>query len=109
MPIPKNPGQSAAALRRVANEGGDAISAPARLAFYDSFEDQVDPDRELPEADRLTRANAARRAYFTKLAAKSAKVRGEKAAARRYAAELRQVAAAIESQLTDDAPVKGSK
>jgi hypothetical protein len=42
------------------------------------FERQVDPDGTLPEAERLRRAEAARKAYFTGLAFKSAKARRER-------------------------------
>lgn len=54
-----------------AREGTQA----ARDAFLRRFLDEVDPDRELPEAERQRRAEAARRAYFTRLAYRSAKVR----------------------------------
>jgi len=47
----------------------------ARLAFNKRFVDQVDPDRRLPERERLRRADAARRAYFTRLAYLSARKR----------------------------------
>jgi len=43
-------------------------TAPARAAFLKRFLDEVDPDRVLPEPERLRRAAAARRAYFTRLA-----------------------------------------
>lgn len=91
---------SSAALTRVANEGGAAVSAPARAAFMDSFVQQVDPDRRLPEDEREKRAAAARKAYFTKLAAKSAKKRRENAsrlAAKSEADTLRQLADDIEN------------
>jgi hypothetical protein len=39
----------------------------ARAAFNARFEDEVDPDRVLPEAERARRAVAARKAYFTRL------------------------------------------
>jgi hypothetical protein len=39
------------------------------------FLDEVDPDRVLPEAERLRRAEHARSAYFSKLALKSAQAR----------------------------------
>lgn len=90
----------AAALTRVANEGGTAVSAPARAAFLDTFVDQVDPDRVLPERERAKRAAAARKAHFTRLAAKSAKVRRDNAARKSdlaEAAELRALAAEIEA------------
>ena len=47
----------------------------ARAAFLARFESQVDPDRTLPERERLRRADAARKAYFHALAAKSAAAR----------------------------------
>ena len=51
------------------------LTANARLAFRDRFARQVDPDRVLPEAERQRRAECARKAYYTALAAKSAKAR----------------------------------
>jgi len=42
-------------------------TAAARRAFNQRFLDQVDPDRRLPERERQRRAEAARRAYFTRL------------------------------------------
>jgi DNA-binding PadR family transcriptional regulator len=50
-------------------------TAKGREVFLRRFEDEVDPHRELPEAERRRRAEAAKRAYFTKLAYKSAKAR----------------------------------
>lgn len=47
----------------------------ARRAFNQRFVDQVDPDRRLPEQERNRRAEAARRAYFTRLAYLSARSR----------------------------------
>lgn len=44
------------------------ITAPAREAFLKRFLDEVDPGRVLPEHERLRRAAAARKAYFTRLA-----------------------------------------
>ncbi len=43
-------------------------TAAARDAFLRRFLDEVDPDRVLPEPERLRRAAAARKAYFTRLA-----------------------------------------
>jgi hypothetical protein len=43
-------------------------TAPARAAFLRRFLDEVDPDHVLPESERLRRAAAARKAYFTRLA-----------------------------------------
>ena len=48
---------------------------PARKAFMDRFEDQVDPDRVLPPAERRRRAEQAKKAYFTRLALKSVQAR----------------------------------
>ena len=50
-------------------------TAKARKTFLDSFLDQVDPDRALPERERLRRAESARKAHFTRLAYLSAKAR----------------------------------
>lgn len=52
-----------------------ARTAPAREAFQRRFEDEVDPDRILDPAERAQRADAARRAYFARLALKSAQAR----------------------------------
>lgn len=39
------------------------------------FELEVDPDKVLPEAERQRRAEAAKKAYFTRLALKSVQAR----------------------------------
>lgn len=52
-----------------------ARTAPARKAFLDRFEREVDPSGELPSAERARRADHARTAYFTSLALKSARAR----------------------------------
>ena len=54
------------------------ITAPARAAFLQRFVDEVDPDRVLPESERLRRAELARKAYFSKLALKRAKTRARR-------------------------------
>lgn len=51
----------------------------ARAAFLQRFVDQVDPDRELPEAERIRRAEAAKKAYMIRLAVSSARARRRKA------------------------------
>lgn len=58
-----------------------AHTAPARQAFMDRFEREVDPEGVLTPADRARRAEHARKAYFTKLALASAKARGARKAA----------------------------
>jgi hypothetical protein len=60
-----------------------ARTKPARQPFDKRFEDDVDPDRILPEPERLRRAESAKKAYFAALALKSAKARREKKAAKR--------------------------
>jgi hypothetical protein len=55
------------------------VTAPAREAFLRKFEDEVDPERVLPEAERARRAEHARKAYFTRLSLKSAKARKRRA------------------------------
>lgn len=47
----------------------------ARTAFEQKFLDAVDPDRLLPEAERLKRAQRKRKAYFQRLALESSIVR----------------------------------
>lgn len=56
-----------------------ARTAPARAAMQAKFEDQVDPDRKLPADERARRAESARRAYYQRLALKSAQSRRKKA------------------------------
>ena len=48
---------------------------PARVAFMARFDDEVDPDRTLPETERVRRAEQAKKAYFTRLALRSAQAR----------------------------------
>jgi predicted DNA-binding transcriptional regulator AlpA len=51
------------------------LTKNARAKFDQRFIDEVDPDRVLPESERLRRAEHARKAYFTRLALLSAKAR----------------------------------
>lgn len=50
----------------------------ARDAFLRRFENEVDPRRELPEAERTRRALAARKAHMSRLALRSAKARARR-------------------------------
>lgn len=59
-----------------------AHTAPARAAFLDRFEREVDPDGVLPLGERSRRAEHARKAYFARLALASAKARAAKAGRR---------------------------
>ena len=52
-----------------------ATTAAARLAFNGRFVDLVDPERTLPEEERRRRVEAARKAYFTRLAYRSVQSR----------------------------------
>lgn len=52
-----------------------ARTANARKALLDKFEKQVDPDGTLAPAERAKRAENARKAYFKRLALKSAQAR----------------------------------
>lgn len=79
MPMPPSERKlraSAAGLTSWANtEDRAARLAPAREAFASKFEDQIDPERKLPAAERAQRADAARRAHYKRMALKSAQVR----------------------------------
>ena len=52
-----------------------ATTAKARAAFLLRFERQVDPEGQLPPAERQRRAQQLRSAYFAQLALASAKAR----------------------------------
>lgn len=71
------PAQARAASHRswARTEDRTARTAPGNRALMLKFEKQVDPDGVLPLAQRLERAESARRAYFTELAIKSAAAR----------------------------------
>lgn len=58
-----------------AKQDARETTAKARSAFMARFETRVDPDGTLSEAERLRRAEAARRAHFARLALKSAQRR----------------------------------
>jgi hypothetical protein len=54
------------------------IAARAREGLTKKFLDQVDPDRTLPEAERLRRAEHARRAHLARAARLSALARSSR-------------------------------
>lgn len=60
-----------------------ARTAAARQAFRDRFEREVDPEGVLSPAERSRRAEHARRAYYRRLAAASAKARAARKVSRR--------------------------
>lgn len=57
---------------------GGTNTGPAREKFMERFFSEVDPDHLLSEAERQRRAEAAREAYFARLALNSAKSRSKK-------------------------------
>jgi hypothetical protein len=56
------------------------LTAAGRAKFLQRFLDEVDPERILPEAERLRRAEHAKSAYFTRLALASQKARARRKA-----------------------------
>ncbi len=56
------------AYRLHATHDPTETTAKARAAFLGRFEKEVDPDGILPEAERMRRADFARRAFFARLA-----------------------------------------
>jgi hypothetical protein len=54
------------------------LTRPGRDKFEQRFINEVDPERMLPEAERQRRVDHARKAYFTRLAMKSAQARKAK-------------------------------
>jgi hypothetical protein len=58
----------------------ETMVGPAHIGFRRRFENLVDPERVLPEPERMVRADRARRAYMLTLAAKSAAARKKAAA-----------------------------
>jgi hypothetical protein len=56
-----------------------ARTAPARAAAMQKFLDAVDPEGVLPVEQRQRMAEAARKAYFTRLAFQSSRARSAKA------------------------------
>lgn len=65
-------------LATAAKHDSKETTRAAREAFDRRFLDEVDPDRELPQAERMRRAAAARKLYFAQLAFKSARARARK-------------------------------
>jgi hypothetical protein len=52
-----------------------ARTEPGRRAMLERFDREVDPDGTLPPAERAKRSEYARKAYFQRLALKSAQAR----------------------------------
>jgi hypothetical protein len=75
---------------RLARENTTDMTRAARSAAQARFAMQVDPNHELPAAERSRRAYAAQRAHMARLAIASAKARRERAG---QAARLQQAEA----------------
>lgn len=69
-----------------------ARTAPARAALMGKFETEADPDGTLSPAERARRAEHLRKAYFARLALKSARARRR---IKESAAELAEAEAEI--------------
>lgn len=67
--------QLAAHTRWAKETDRPAATAKARQTFLDRFDREVDPDGTLDPTERKVRAAHARKAYFTRLALKSARAR----------------------------------
>ena len=94
-------GQIAAHSSWAHTENRSARTAPARQAMLGKFEQQVDPDGVLTPAERALRAENARKAYFSRLALKSAQSRRRAKEARDEANLLDQAADDADQALRD--------
>lgn len=56
------------------------VTASARAAFLAGFEQEVDPEGQLPVEERMRRAAQARRAHFARLALASSRARATREA-----------------------------
>jgi hypothetical protein len=69
------------ALVTLSRHDARELTAPARAAFRERFVDEVDPGRILEPADRAARAEAARRAFYARLAYASVRARSRRSPA----------------------------
>ncbi|MFI7633476.1 hypothetical protein [Nonomuraea sp. NPDC049400] len=67
--------QIAAHVRWSKTPNAAEATAPARKAFHDRFERQVDPNNEMDPVVRAKLAEHAKKAYYKQLALKSARAR----------------------------------
>lgn len=74
-------GRIGANTRWAHEENRTAATQPARDGFEKRFENEVDPDRVLTPQERAKRAASAKRAYFQRMALKSAQARRAKKSA----------------------------
>lgn len=90
----RNPSERALIARIAAAErwahAADRAKAtdPARRAFADRFDREVDPDGTLDPTERARRAASAKTAYFSRLALKSAQARRARSKAARLESEV---------------------
>lgn len=77
-----------AALSRWAKESPAENATRGQAGLLAKFIDQVDPDRTLPEPERMRRAEAARRAHMVRLSLRSAQARAARAASKRGGAAV---------------------
>lgn len=75
MPAERRLAAQIAANSRWSREDPTEQGRKMRAGFDAKFLREVDPNNELPEAERQRRADCARRAYFQRLALASAKAR----------------------------------
>ena len=73
--MPKSLPHQIAANTRWSKEDPTAQGIRMREGLEAKFLREVDPNNELPESERLRRAESARRAYYQRLALASAKAR----------------------------------
>lgn len=78
-----------------------ARTANARKARLDQFEREVDPEGVLTPAERARRAEHARKAYFARLALKSAQSRRRAAEAKAAIPRLEAEAAEADAELAE--------
>ena len=83
LPKAKSLPQQIAANSRWSREDPTLQGEIMRAGLERRFLDEVDPNRELSEAERIRRAECARKAFYQRLALASAKARRERSARRR--------------------------
>jgi hypothetical protein len=82
LPKTKSLPQQIAANVRWSKEDPTRQGEIMRAGLERRFLDEVDPNRLLPEAERIRRAESARKAFYQRLALASAKARRERSARR---------------------------
>lgn len=81
-----------------------AATAPARQAYLERFERQVDPDGRLDPETRAQLAESAKKAYFARLALKSAKARRLRRDANKMRRQADQIEGELRAELTTAGP-----